>query len=87
MIAYARRHPGSTLVVVAGRLFSRLMGDSEQLPLGADTWADTAVAVPELANGTRLENVLTGESVDVVDGRIALGAAFARFPGAALLVS
>jgi len=85
VLAFARRHEEGTLVVIAGRLFARLMGDPGALPVGAQVWHDTHVERSGLAEGTRLENLLTGETVRVRDGRIELAHAFASFPGAALL--
>jgi (1->4)-alpha-D-glucan 1-alpha-D-glucosylmutase len=85
VIAYARRHEGRTLVVIAGRLFAKLLGEPGRLPLGAETWSDTAVAAGELGEGARLVNVLTGEALTVRDGAIALAQSFASFPAAALL--
>ncbi|OGA38295.1 MAG: 4-alpha-glucanotransferase [Betaproteobacteria bacterium RIFCSPLOWO2_12_FULL_68_19] len=85
VIAYARRHEGRTLVVIAGRLFAKLLGEPGRLPLGRETWGDTAVAAGELGDGARLVNVLTGEALTVSDGAIALAQSFANFPGAALL--
>jgi len=85
VIAYARRHEGRTLVVIAGRLFAKLLGEPGRLPLGRQTWSDTAVAAGELGEGARLVNVLTGEALTVRDGAIALAPSFANFPGAALL--
>lgn len=86
LLAYARRHETGTLVVIAGRLYAKLLGDPGTLPLGAAVWHDTHVAPGGLADGTRLKNLLSGESVTVRDGRIALAHAFASFPAAALLV-
>ncbi|MGA7983852.1 MAG: malto-oligosyltrehalose synthase, partial [Burkholderiales bacterium] len=85
VLAYARRHESGALVVIAGRLFAKLMGEPGSLPLDATVWHDTHVAAGALAEGTRLQNLLTGETVTVRDGRIALAHAFASFPGAALL--
>jgi (1->4)-alpha-D-glucan 1-alpha-D-glucosylmutase len=87
VLAYARRHESGTLVVIAGRLFAKLLGEPGSLPLDAAVWHDTHVAAGTLAEGTRLRNLLTGETVTVRDGRIALAHAFASFPGAALFVS
>ncbi|HUG24049.1 malto-oligosyltrehalose synthase [Piscinibacter sp.] len=86
VLAFARRHEGTTLLVIAGRLFARLLGEAERLPLGEAVWADTTVAV-DLPDGTRLTDVLCGETRTVEDGHIALGAAFARFPAAAFVTS
>ena len=83
-LAFARTHASGTLVVVAGRLYAKMLRDAGKLPLGA-AWEDTAVALP--ANVTALENVLTGERTAVSQGSVALGTACARFPLAALLVA
>jgi len=85
VLAYARRDEAGTLVVIAARLFAKLMGDPGRLPLDAAVWHDTHVAAGGLAEGTLLQNLLTGETVTVRDGRIALAHAFASFPAAALL--
>jgi (1->4)-alpha-D-glucan 1-alpha-D-glucosylmutase len=84
VVAFARRHEGTTLVTIAARLFVSLLGEPERLPLGEAVWEDTAIPV-DLPDGTRLTDLLTGGSIVVKDGRIALGAALTRFPGAALL--
>jgi (1->4)-alpha-D-glucan 1-alpha-D-glucosylmutase len=85
-LAYARRHDGRTLVVIAGRLFAKLLGEPGRLPLGEETWGDTALAAGELGDGARLTNVLTGESLAVRDGAITLAQACRSFPAAALLL-
>ncbi|HUJ88289.1 MAG TPA: malto-oligosyltrehalose synthase [Burkholderiales bacterium] len=86
-LAYARRHESGTLVVISGRLFAKLMGEPGKLPLDAAVWHDTYVAAAGLAEGARLQNLLSGETVTVRDGRIALAHAFASFPGAALFAA
>jgi (1->4)-alpha-D-glucan 1-alpha-D-glucosylmutase len=86
VVAFARHHEGTTLVLIAGRLFARLLGDSAKPPVGESVWGDTAVAV-DLPDGTLLTSVLTGESLRVEGGRVRLAAAFATFPGAALISS
>ncbi|MEO8310084.1 MAG: malto-oligosyltrehalose synthase [Caldimonas sp.] len=85
VVAFARDHAEGVVIVVVARLVAQLLGESEQAPCGAAVWADTAVAV-DLADGTRLRNVLDEGVVAVVDGSILLADAFARFPGAALVV-
>ena len=85
-IAFARGHDRGTLVVIAGRLYATLLGEQAHPPLGDGVWADTAVRV-DAPDGTRLENVLTGESLKVRHGLIELGAAFRRLPVAALLIA
>jgi (1->4)-alpha-D-glucan 1-alpha-D-glucosylmutase len=85
ILAYARRHKDSTLVVLGGRLFAKLLREPQRLPLGREVWADTAVAISSLGEGMRFANVLTGESVTARSGSIELAHAFANFPAAALI--
>jgi (1->4)-alpha-D-glucan 1-alpha-D-glucosylmutase len=90
VVAYARQHGEMTLIVIAGRLFARLPGGPQALPLGEGAWGDTAVELAEGINtpeGSRLLHVLTGEAWPVEGRRIPLSAAFAHFPAAALLVT
>jgi (1->4)-alpha-D-glucan 1-alpha-D-glucosylmutase len=83
VVAFARRHEEHRLVVIAGRLFTGLVGAEGELPLG-DVWQDTSVRVPEAADGAAFENLLTGETLVVQGGVIRLSAALGSFPGAAL---
>ncbi|VTU17036.1 malto-oligosyltrehalose synthase [Variovorax sp. RA8] len=82
VVAFMRRHEDRVLVLIAARLFSSLAAISEP-PLG-EVWEDTTVRLPEVPEGTRFENVLTGETLVVHGGVIRMAAAFAHFPGAAL---
>ena len=84
VVAFVRRHEGTTLVTIAARLFVSLLGEPERLPLGEAVWEDTTVSI-DLPDGAQLVDLLTGASIVVNDGRIAVGAALALFPGAALL--
>ncbi|HQR53495.1 MAG TPA: malto-oligosyltrehalose synthase [Burkholderiales bacterium] len=84
VVAYARRLGDSVAIVVAGRLFSRLVTEPGELPLRSETWGDTAVPADILPVGSRPLNVLTGRSVEVLDGRLLVADIFADFPGALL---
>jgi (1->4)-alpha-D-glucan 1-alpha-D-glucosylmutase len=84
VVAFARRHAGAVLVAIAGRLYARWLGEPGPAALGAAAWADTAVTI-DLPDGTRLTDALTGTSIVVEQGRVAVGAAFSRLPVAALL--
>jgi len=84
VLAFARTHASGTLVVVAGRLYAKMLRDAGTLPLG-EAWEDTAVALP--AGLRTLENVLTGERLDADGGALPLAHACGRFPGAALLAT
>ncbi|MEO5881009.1 MAG: malto-oligosyltrehalose synthase [Caldimonas sp.] len=84
VVAFARHHAEAVLIVVVPRLVARLLGDSVEAPCGAAVWGETAVEV-DLADGTRLRNVLDDSILAVANGRILLAEALARFPGAALV--
>lgn len=96
VLAYTRSHAGTTLIVIAGRLFARLSARARRLPLGEPAWGDTTVELPGklIAGGEQSMpgsaviacNVLTGESLTIDEGRIPLAQAFAHLPGAALLI-
>ena len=83
-VAYARRQGEVAVLVVAGQLFGQLVAEPGDLPLGADIWADTSIPTGTLPEGTRPLNVLTGRSVEVVDGRLLMADVFADFPAALL---
>ena len=58
LCAFARSHNGELAVVVAPRLYARLMNDSSGLPLGPAAWADTAIELPRGLGAGMLANVL-----------------------------
>ena len=61
------RHSGiERVITIAPRWYSRLARNTEDLPLGANVWADTFIEVPELNLGDSGINLLTGESVKVI---------------------
>jgi (1->4)-alpha-D-glucan 1-alpha-D-glucosylmutase len=86
VIAYQREHEGRSLFVMAARLFAKLGQSPGEPPLGAAAWGDTAIELPMLAEGTRLRNVLTGETLAVEGGLIRLARLFATLPAAALVL-
>jgi (1->4)-alpha-D-glucan 1-alpha-D-glucosylmutase len=62
-----RRIDGEECVLVAGCIRPvRLTGGKVELPVGT-CWGDTFLALPEMAAGTRLVNVFTGEAVQVAE--------------------
>ncbi|MGZ8269387.1 MAG: malto-oligosyltrehalose synthase, partial [Burkholderiales bacterium] len=81
--AFVRRNGNRRAVTIAGRLWMKLGGAPGTLPLGEAAWGDTEIDAGPLT-GT-LENVYTGERVEVVGGKIPVARAFATFP-ASLLV-
>jgi (1->4)-alpha-D-glucan 1-alpha-D-glucosylmutase len=95
VVAFQRTHEGKTLLIVAGRLFAGLATDAESqasiaasdcwLPLGAEVWRDTAVAMPGWPDGMRFRNLFTGEVLTVRDNALPMSDVFSNFPGAALV--
>ncbi|MBE0614508.1 MAG: malto-oligosyltrehalose synthase [Burkholderiales bacterium] len=84
-LAYARRVGDRGLVVVAGRLFALMGLAPGALPVGEPIWGDTALDLGFLPKGTRLVNVLTGESLEAdATGRLQVSRAMKVFPGALL---
>jgi (1->4)-alpha-D-glucan 1-alpha-D-glucosylmutase len=91
LCAFARRHEDELIVVIAPRLYLRLLGDREQPPLGADVWENTTVELPRgyaVGAGGALLNILDGSEVlPVKHGErsgIPVAAALDRFPVALL---
>lgn len=83
--AFGRRHEGKLLVTIAPRLYLRLLGERDGLPLGAEAWEDTAVELPkEYSDTLRFRNVLDGQDLETVTAshRIAIRVADAlsHFP-------
>jgi (1->4)-alpha-D-glucan 1-alpha-D-glucosylmutase len=83
VVAFMRRHAGTTAVTIAGRLWMKLGVETEVVPAGKQAWGDTAIDAGPLSGD--FVNVFTGERVSVQDGKIRLSAAFSRFPGALLV--
>jgi (1->4)-alpha-D-glucan 1-alpha-D-glucosylmutase len=94
VVAFARHHEGQSVIAVAGRLFVGLAVDAESkaapaadahwLPLGEPAWGDTTLRLRGWVDGTRFENILTGETLVLRKGALAMSEVFASFPGAVL---
>jgi (1->4)-alpha-D-glucan 1-alpha-D-glucosylmutase len=87
--AFARRCAGQVLLVIAPRLYRRLLDDPGRLPLGAAVWQDTFIELPRGERWRRpLRNVLDGAQLEpaLQDGAagIGLAQALAEFPVALL---
>jgi (1->4)-alpha-D-glucan 1-alpha-D-glucosylmutase len=94
LCAFARRLEGRLAVVLAPRLYLKLMhaGNAaeesrQRLPLGADVWADTTVHLPA-GPATALSGVLDGAEVPRTVGNgapaISVAVALQSFPVALL---
>ena len=89
--AFARRCERRALVVIAPRLYRRLLDDPARLPLGREVWEDTFIELPANAGSRRqLRNVIDGTQLQPqMEGNmlgIAAAQALARFPVALLSV-
>ena len=91
VVAYARRRPGSLLVVVASRLYARLLGKPGTPAVGPACWGDTAVDLaPLLQRAVQFTDVLSHAShsfsvpQNAADGQLRLADVFGELPGAAL---
>lgn len=86
--AFGRRHEGTLLVTIAPRLYLRLLGERDGLPLGPAVWEDTTVELPKEYSGNfRFRNLLDGQSFQTSTGhRIAvkMADALSHFPVALL---
>ncbi len=82
VVAFVRHHEGRVLLVVVPRLATALAG--EALPVGADVWGATSMALP--AEFARLDyrNLVTGAAVAAVDGRLRLADVLSACPVALL---
>jgi len=87
--AFARRCARQSLVVIAPRLYRRLLDDPARLPLGTAVWENTLIELPRDEPGGRsLHNVLDGAQLQPVTYGETLGIplaqALAEFPVALL---
>ena len=82
VVAYMRRRGAGAVITIAGRLWMKLGCQAHKLPLGETTWGGTTIDSGPLTGP--LTNVLTGETVNIRDGRILMGDAFRSFPAALL---
>ena len=89
LCAFLRRHDSESMLVVAGRWFARLPAAGAPLPLGESVWgADTWITLPSQSPWREVENVLTGERLELAnhngDRAVSAAALFTNFPAALL---
>ena len=82
VVAFARKHNGKCVLAVCGRLFMQLP-EAPPLPVDPAVWADTFIDL-EAGSPSMLTELMTGRSISIVGGRLALGEAFAQMPVAML---
>ena len=91
VVAYARRTPGSLLIVIATRLYARLLGKPGKPAVGESCWGDTAVDVSALLQRPlQLRDVLSQASHlvnlprNTSEGQLRLADVLTELPGSAL---
>ena len=87
LCTFARRHAGEWVIVIAPRLYLRLLGDRAEPPLGTAVWENTIVELPrdyDASGGGAWRNVLDGGEVPTVKqgdrSGIQVAAALDHFP-------
>jgi len=89
--AFARRHHDRLAIVVAPRLYRRLLAERADPPLGTEIWGNSAIELPRgYGSSAPLESVLGGDTVRVQHGSTAsvmVGNALSQFPVALLTAS
>lgn len=83
ILAFARRAGNHGVVVVAGRLFASLGPGVRVAPIG-ECWDDTRLDLSVVPAGTRVRNLMTGETFAVESDATRLSRVLRYFPGAAL---
>ena len=88
LCAYARRLASEAVLVIVPRLYARLLGERNELPLGESVWGETAIELPQRLDGATLHNILDGSVVETQarDGGyfVRVSSALASFPVALL---
>ena len=84
VIAFRRSHGRRALYFACGRLFARLLGEPDRLPLGG-AWGDTRLDLAGVAPGTVLVDALSGARHEAAADGLALDRLFAELPAAALI--
>jgi len=89
LCAFARTHGDTNLIVLAPRLFARLLGEEVRPPLGAAVWEDARAELPAPLAAAHYVDLITGSPVDVnvgaENGALMAASALANFPVAALI--
>jgi (1->4)-alpha-D-glucan 1-alpha-D-glucosylmutase len=80
LVAFARELDGDWLVCAVPRLPATL---GSGMPIGRRPWRDTSIALPDGAP-TRWRDLLSGQTLEAENGRLAVGAVFRHLPVAIL---
>lgn len=71
--AFVREGGADAVIAVAPRLIVGLTDGKERPPIGAEIWTDTKLAMASTENGRKYRNVLTGETLTVIERNGASG--------------
>jgi (1->4)-alpha-D-glucan 1-alpha-D-glucosylmutase len=63
VFAFARCHGPETAIVVAPRLFARLLPEEQDLPLGEEAWQDTSILLEGIDPHQGWRHLFTGELI------------------------
>jgi (1->4)-alpha-D-glucan 1-alpha-D-glucosylmutase len=83
-LAFARRHGRELSITVVPRLMVGLGIEPGALPCGPEVWGDTRIDLPFLAEGDVVRDALSGATLTVTAGGLAIGEVLARAPVAVL---
>ena len=90
VVAFIRKHEDSSVLVVAPRLVSSLMGGSDLPPIGPHVWGDTHLALSSCWQRGTYRNALTGDQAELSNKEnqthIAICKLLGRFPVALCLL-
>ncbi|WP_333998703.1 malto-oligosyltrehalose synthase [Burkholderia cepacia] len=87
-VAFARCDAAATVVIVATRLASRLLGEAPGIPRVAPAqWGDTAVVLPRGIAGPWIDWLNGRDAIDAPDGVLALRRCLAGLPVAVLVAA
>ncbi len=82
--AFARVGDGKAVLIAVPRLLAEVRPFKPALPVGAETWGETTLVLPEGLPGDRFKNVLTGGMVEAIGTPakrlLSLAALFSIFP-------
>jgi (1->4)-alpha-D-glucan 1-alpha-D-glucosylmutase len=82
VLAFAREHEGTRIIVVLGKCFAALMNAQRELPIG-HKWTDTTIALGSRAGPLR--DAFTGVRFDLAEESLSLAQVFEAAPFAVLV--
>ncbi len=85
VVAFSRKLEDACCIVICGRLFASLGQAAGALPVGHAVWEDTALDTRNIVADGAYRDELTGRTIDITDGRLAVATALTHFPVALLV--